>query len=123
MAMPEDIAGLILENTFISIPEMIPALVPALKYLRFFSANKWESLKLIREKELKVPTLFSAAIRDEMVPHWHMIELFEAAKKKNPDLPISMYKYEAGGHMTLYLQPIYYVNMYTWLKDVLGCNM
>lgn len=123
MKMPDEIAGLILENTFISIPEMIPALVPALKYLRFFSANKWNSLKLVKEKKLGVPTLFSAAIKDEMVPHQHMLELYTAAKEKNPDLSVTMYKYETGGHMSLYVQPNYYFNMRTWLKDVLGCNM
>lgn len=123
MTMPDEIAGLILENTFISIPEMIPALVPALKYLRFFSANKWNSLKLVKEKELKVPTLFCAAIKDEMVPHKHMLELYAAAIEKNPDLSITMYKYENGGHMSLYLQPTYYLNLKTWLKEVLGCNL
>ena len=123
MTSPDEIAGLVLENTFTSIPDMVPALVPALKYLRYFSANKWKSLELIQEKELKVPTLFCAAVRDEMVPHEQMLKLYAAAREKNPERSITMYKYESGGHMSLYVNPAYYFNVISWLKDVVGCNL
>ena len=122
MKMPGEIAGLILENTFTSIPAMIVALVPALKWLRYLSANKWNSLGLLKAKKLEVPTLFNAAVNDEMVPHKHMLELYEMAKNMNPEQSITLCKYETGGHMSLYVQPGYYDSMRSWLVNVLGCR-
>ena len=62
-----DIAGLILENTFLSIEKMIPAVMPAARYLTPLCHEHWRSEKSL-PKITDVPILFLSGLRDEIVP-------------------------------------------------------
>lgn len=50
------VRGLVLENTFTSIDDMIDAVMPFLKFAKPFNRNKWDSLRAIRD--IEVPILF-----------------------------------------------------------------
>lgn len=71
------ISGLILENTFLSIPKVVPHIFPLLSPVRFLCSEKWnsgEDIKLIRSD---LPCLFLSGTEDEIVPPEHMKILYE----------------------------------------------
>ncbi len=74
-----DIAGLILENTFLSIRKMIPNVFPPAKYLAPLCHQRWaseEMIPLIKD----IPVLFISGLKDEIVPPSHMKELFSLCR-------------------------------------------
>ncbi|KAF2156819.1 alpha/beta hydrolase BEM46/Esterase/lipase/thioesterase [Myriangium duriaei CBS 260.36] len=76
-----DIAGLILENTFLSITKLIPSVMPAAKFLSPLCHEKWASeADLPKIKE--VPILFLSGLRDEIVPPAHMKQLYSICTAK-----------------------------------------
>ncbi len=50
------IRGMVIENSFTSIDEMIDVVLPALRFFKFLNRNKWNNKK--RLKDVKAPTLF-----------------------------------------------------------------
>lgn len=62
-----DIKGLVLENTFLSIAKMIPAALPAAKWLTPFCHEYWRS-ELTIAKITDLPVLFLSGLQDEIVP-------------------------------------------------------
>jgi len=74
------IAGLILENTFLSIATMVDAIFPKLAPLKgLVLRNYWPSADRIGEIER--PIFFVVSLKDEIVPAWHVLRLKEKAKK------------------------------------------
>jgi fermentation-respiration switch protein FrsA (DUF1100 family) len=69
------IRGLILENTFTSISDMIDAIMPIFKYLKFLQRNHWKSIE--RVPHIEKPILFIRSLRDEIVPTIQMVRLFK----------------------------------------------
>lgn len=72
--------GVILENTFLSIGEMVDTLFPfiAFKCLKDrFLRLRWHSIERIRDVE--VPLLFLCGEKDEVVPPDHMVRLEKSA--------------------------------------------
>ena len=80
---PTQIKGLILENTFLSIEDLVDKLFPFLSYLKnFMLRNKWLSRDLIGK--IEDPILFIMSEKDEIVPYEHMTKLYDlAVKSKN----------------------------------------
>lgn len=75
-----NVAGLILENTFTSISDMVDQVMPAVSKLkRLVLANHWESVHRIAK--IKVPILFISGLLDELVPPQQMARLYDAAKE------------------------------------------
>ncbi|RHZ42463.1 hypothetical protein DYB26_007565, partial [Aphanomyces astaci] len=77
---PTQVAGLIVENTFLSISAMVDQVMPWLSYV------KPVVLRLDWSNEGRIPTLthpilFVAGERDELVPHTHMQKLHALATK------------------------------------------
>lgn len=62
-----DIAGLILENTFLSMRKLIPSVLPPAKYLTLLCHQVWPSESILPNIN-KVPTLFLSGLQDEIVP-------------------------------------------------------
>jgi abhydrolase domain-containing protein 13 len=62
-----DIAGLILENTFLSMRKLIPSIIPPTKYLTLLCHQVWPSDSIL-PTITKVPILFLSGLQDEMVP-------------------------------------------------------
>lgn len=72
-----EIKGLILENTFTSIQDMVKVLFPPLSHLGLLHRNFWPSKEII--PSLKHPMLFIRSLRDEIVPTEQMAELLNLA--------------------------------------------
>jgi fermentation-respiration switch protein FrsA (DUF1100 family) len=94
------IAGIILENTFTNIADMVNAVMPKIAFLKFLILKiDWPSLTRI--KTLKCRMLFISGQSDELVPVAHMNALYEAAvdaKQKE------ILKVEGGDHNNTWKQ-------------------
>jgi abhydrolase domain-containing protein 13 len=62
-----DIAGIILENTFLSIRRMIPCAFPPARYLAPLCHQIWPSEETL-PTITKIPILFLSGLKDEIVP-------------------------------------------------------
>jgi fermentation-respiration switch protein FrsA (DUF1100 family) len=70
-----NIRGLILENTFSSMGDMVDHLFPLFKYIKgLLLKNKWPSKDRI--KNIALPMLFLLSENDELVPYKHMEDLY-----------------------------------------------
>ena len=59
-----------MENTFLSIADMVDSIVPVLKYFMLIPGvlrNKWETKKHL--ESIKIPLLFIKSTKDEIIPH------------------------------------------------------
>jgi fermentation-respiration switch protein FrsA (DUF1100 family) len=61
------IAGLILENTFLSMRKLIPSVVPPARWISGLCHQVWGSDRVIGAVT-EVPVLFLSGLRDEIVP-------------------------------------------------------
>jgi len=76
---PSDVAGVIVENTFLSIGAMVDVLMPYLTLIKPFVLRiKWDNDE--KAPHVRQPILFIAGERDELVPPFHMTKLFDLAK-------------------------------------------
>jgi len=96
------VCGIILENTFTSISEMVNVIFPKLsRFKNLILRNFWPSHDRIQN--LKTPMLFISGQKDELIPSDHMMELYKRATssvfKEKFDVP-------DGGHND------------TWFKDI-----
>ncbi|KAJ8611915.1 hypothetical protein MRB53_037711 [Persea americana] len=98
-----DISGLILENTFLSIAKMIPAVMPAARYLTPLCHEHWRSEKAI-PTITSVPILFLSGLKDEIVPPSHMKQLFRLSRSKN----IVFKEFPNGDHNSTIVEPGYF---------------
>jgi abhydrolase domain-containing protein 13 len=62
-----DIAGLVLENTFLSMRKLIPSVIPPAKYLTLLCHQVWPSESML-PSITEVPVLFLSGLQDEIVP-------------------------------------------------------
>ncbi|KNE56306.1 hypothetical protein AMAG_02130 [Allomyces macrogynus ATCC 38327] len=76
---PHRVAALLIENTFLSIPKLIPSVIPVLRPLAFLCHQIWASHRAIATIPQNVPILFLSSARDELIPPAHMRELYVLA--------------------------------------------
>jgi abhydrolase domain-containing protein 13 len=75
-----DISGVIVENTFMSIPTMVDRLMPWATSIKWLILRiKWDSIGMIGA--LPQPIMFISGDRDDLVPSFHMKKLYEGAVK------------------------------------------
>ena len=75
---PDQIKGVIVENTFLGISAMVDKLMPFVTPIKPFVLKiKWDSD--VKIQQLKQPILFISGDADQLVPPFHMKQLFEAA--------------------------------------------
>lgn len=68
--------GVIVENTFTSIPDMVDHLMPLVaKVKSLILAIQWNTMEIV--PTLACPVLYLAGSRDEIVPHSHMLQLHQ----------------------------------------------
>ncbi|OBZ90188.1 Protein bem46 [Choanephora cucurbitarum] len=77
----DSFSGLMIENTFLSLPKLIPSVMPFLKHFTFLCHQQWPSEKSI-QRIVKTPILFLAGARDELIPPAHMIKLSELSESR-----------------------------------------
>ncbi|KAK9468618.1 Alpha/Beta hydrolase protein [Lipomyces arxii] len=77
-----EVAGLIVENTFLSIPALIPTLLPIAQYFTFLCHQIWPSDKSL-PNITNTPVLFLSGLKDEIVPPAQMRKLFDICQSPN----------------------------------------
>ena len=87
------IKGVVVENTFTSIDDLIDVLLPLLRPFKCLNRNRWNSMGFI--KEVKTPILFLSGLRDELVPPEHTKKLYQEAVKSKLTF---MKTFADGGH-------------------------
>lgn len=76
------IRALILENTFLSLPRLVPSALPVLGPFSFLCHQKWDSASKIALIPHRTPILMLSGLLDEVVPEEHMQGLWELVKKR-----------------------------------------
>ncbi|KAI0764677.1 alpha/beta-hydrolase [Fomes fomentarius] len=95
------IRALILENTFLSLPRLVPSALPVLGPFAFLCHQKWDSASKIPLIPAETPMLLLSGVQDEVVPREHMQSLWELVEKRVPGgaksvPPASAYPAEGG---------------------------
>ena len=63
----DDVIGMVLENTFLSMRKLIPSVIPPAKYVAWLCHQAWSS-ETVLPTITKVPILFLSGLQDEIVP-------------------------------------------------------
>ncbi|KAK3394245.1 Alpha/Beta hydrolase protein [Podospora didyma] len=106
------IAGLILENTFLSMRKLIPSIMPPAKYLALLCHQVWPSDTLIAS--IKVPILFLSGLQDEIVPPIHMKRLYDLSTA-----PVKIWKpFPGGDHNSSVIEEGYFETIANFMKRV-----
>ncbi|CAG8509344.1 2010_t:CDS:2 [Dentiscutata heterogama] len=114
----EQVDALIIENTFLSVPKLVPHLVPQLRYLTFLCIQFWSSDKSIKNIK-QTPILFLSGSKDEIIPQQHMKSLYELAQ---PTGGKEWKEFSNGMHNDTTLQPGYFQYIGWFIKKNLSLN-
>lgn len=98
----EYLCGVIFENTFTSISDMVDILFPWLSYSwikKRMLRMKWDSLSCV--KQLRLPLLFLSGELDEIVPNQQMRRLHDSAEDAEFKI---LYTIESGTHNDTWLR-------------------
>lgn len=72
--------GVIIENTFTTLGDLVDVMFPPLKYVKnFLLKSKFETIKIIGK--IKKPLLFCRSQNDELIPKEQMDKLYNNAKE------------------------------------------
>jgi len=115
------LAGLIVENTFLSISKMVDRIMPWVAPLKFLILKiGWDS-ELIAPR-LSLPVLYLAGDRDELVPFFHMKELYKLSRKSS-SFP-KMHIIPGGTHNETWIKggKEYYAQISAFLSQVVSDN-
>ncbi|AQZ11752.1 YNL320W [Zygosaccharomyces parabailii] len=96
--------AVILENTFLSIREVIPYLFPVLKYFKGLCHDTWNSKQDIVNCDASLPFLFLCGLKDEIVPPSHMKKLAELCPSNNKQV----FEFPFGYHNDTIVQDGYW---------------
>lgn len=80
---PLAIRALVLENTFLSLPRLVPSALPLLGPFAFLCHQKWDSASKIALLPRRVPLLLLSGAQDEVVPREHMRGLWELVRRRD----------------------------------------
>ena len=98
------ITGLILENTFTSLPSLIPHALPLLSPFAFLCHQKWDSISKVPKIPPETPILMLSGLKDEIVPKEQMRSLFEAFAKRGETTTSGGKEYKTGIERVKYLE-------------------
>ncbi|KAH7101442.1 Alpha/Beta hydrolase protein [Auriculariales sp. MPI-PUGE-AT-0066] len=76
---PNKIDALVLENTFLSLPRLIPTALPMLGPFAWLCHQIWDSANALPKIPSSTPILMLSGLQDDIVPPSHMQELFDIA--------------------------------------------
>mmetsp|Transcript_27946 Transcript_27946/g.75498 ORF Transcript_27946/g.75498 Transcript_27946/m.75498 type:complete len:304 (+) Transcript_27946:100-1011(+) len=114
---PRQVVGVMVENTFTSVEDMVSRVVPPLGWIigtgkpgNFLVTNKWRNYEAIGQLE-NVPLLMLVSGQDEMVPSEQMYSLHKLQRSKQ----CKLVEFPLAHHMDAYdVEPVQY---WTALKD------
>lgn len=108
------IAGIILENTFLSIRKLIPSVLPPARYISFLCHQKWASEDIVQQlPESGPPMLFLSGLKDEIVPPSMMRTLYESCRARRK----TWRSFENGDHNSTVAEPGYFDAIWDWLDQ------
>ncbi|CDS07656.1 hypothetical protein LRAMOSA01605 [Lichtheimia ramosa] len=108
----EAFSGLIVENTFLSLPKLVPHVMPILRYVTFLCHQQWPSEVNI-QRIANVPILFLSGSKDELIPPTHMRKLFELCDTRGAKEYVELAN---GMHNDTCIQPGYYPAIEEFLR-------
>ncbi|KAF8460553.1 Alpha/Beta hydrolase protein [Russula ochroleuca] len=94
---PKAITALVIENTFMSLPRLIPSAMPWLGPFSFLCHQKWESYLKAPKLPPGMPVLMLGGARDEVVPRSQMQELWAIIRNRGRDAARSRGKKPPAG--------------------------
>ncbi|RHZ50016.1 hypothetical protein Glove_508g72 [Diversispora epigaea] len=112
----EKIDAMIVENTFLSIPKLLPTFFSPLRYFTFFCSQIWPSEKSICNIH-RIPILFLSSDKDELVPKEHMKELYNLTNTQRGKI---WKNFPNGHHANTINQPGYFETIEKILKCVVN---
>jgi pimeloyl-ACP methyl ester carboxylesterase len=110
------ISGVILENTFTNIPDMVNAVMPKIAFLKFLVLRiDWPSLTRI--KAITCPIMFISGDKDELVPTKLMQQLYDNATAASDRVLFSV---EGGDHNNTWKQAgtSYAIRISSFIKSI-----
>lgn len=107
------IDGIILENTFLSIPKTVPHIFPPLKFFTSLVHETWDLEKLVPQIPANLPVLLFSARKDEIVPPNHMDTIFNLLKTEDK----IFYKFANAVHNDTVIQPSYWDKVHSFIKE------
>jgi len=110
----DKVSGLIVENTFLSIPKLLPHVIPPLRHFSVFCTQKWESEKAIQNLKV-IPILFLSGGSDELIPKEHTNQLYELVKTEGGKKK-QLFPY--GTHVDTVAQPGYFESISIFLMKI-----
>jgi len=114
------IAGVMVENTFTSISDMVDHLMPVVAPFKALVLRiRWDSTRIV--PHLRTPLLFLAGTDDEIVPHGHMQELCRLSKSS---AHVAVHIVQGGRHNESWMQggAAYWDAMSKFMKDAVESN-
>ncbi|KIP05743.1 hypothetical protein PHLGIDRAFT_36294 [Phlebiopsis gigantea 11061_1 CR5-6] len=79
---PLGVRALVLENTFLSLPRLVPSALPVLGPFAFLCHQKWDSAAKVPLLPRRTPVLMLSGVKDEVVPREHMQGLWELVRRR-----------------------------------------
>jgi hypothetical protein len=114
-----ELCGIMVENTFTSIPDMVDKLLPAVAPLKPLVLRiSWDSTKIA--PRLRLPMLFLAGSADELVPPSQMSRLVELAGTNSES--VNLHVIQGGTHNECWIQggDAYWKSMKDFVKEHAG---
>lgn len=103
-----------MENSFLSIPDMIDEVMPYLSYFKGLSHNVWNNFQAV--ETVTWPILFVVGQKDQLVPPWHTEKLYEQAKLSKGKQIIRI---PNGDHMSCWIQDGYYTHLKEFIQSII----
>lgn len=116
-------AGILVENTFTSISDMVDHLLPLVAPLKSIVLRiSWDSHSIV--SQLTTPTLFLAGAKDTLVPHEHMLRLHKERSHGKENSLVKIHIVKDGTHNETWLQggAEYWLAIQSFLKEALSSS-
>ncbi|ORY97135.1 Alpha/Beta hydrolase protein [Lobosporangium transversale] len=111
----DQFSGLIIENTFLSLPKVIPHVLPMISALSFLCHQIWNSEQMIQYIS-RLPVLFLSGKKDELVPPAHMMELHRLLDTTGE---VVWREFPNGTHNDTCLKPGYFEAIKAFLNNIM----
>lgn len=121
----DKIKGMIIDNTFTRISDLVPEVVPSFSNLREYLTEDWDSLGAIEKnsKDSRFPhSLFLIGDQDELINPKNGKELYRAAAEaegsKGKEVRLLLFKY--GFHVHTFKEPFYFDSISQFINEVMN---